>query len=466
MTLQKRFVSGCIMVLLHASAVQAQDLAAQLGSAVHLLEADPQLKHGIIGFCVADSKTGKIIFERNAELGLAAASCQKVITSGAAFELLGKDYRYQTTLGYNGKIENGSLKGDLYVTGNGDPTLGSWRYAGTTDSMVRKRWMMALRKLEIKTITGRVIADDHRFSGRLIPGGWIWDDVGNYYGAGAGALNWRENQYDLILKSGKKPGDPVELVFVSPEVSAGPFINELTSAEAGTGDQAYIYLPSLENRALLSGTIPINQNRFAISGALTDPGASVQKEIRGILKSLHISETGDIIPPSNISKPPMIFDVYQSPPFDSINYWFLKKSINLYGEALIKTIGLEKTGLGSTQKGGEIVKSFWSGQGVDPSAINIQDGSGLSPQNRITAAALVQVMQYARSRPWFNSFYQALPQINQLAMKSGSIGGARSFTGYAGKDGNTYTFALIVNNYNGSAGDVVRKMYRLLDILK
>ncbi len=90
------------------------------------------------------------------------------------------------------------------------------------------------------------------------------------------------------------------------------------------------------------------------------------------------------------------------------------------------------------------------------------DGSGLSPGNRITPAALVKVMQYARSKPWFSSFYNALRVINGIKMKSGSIGGARSFTGYVGN----YTFAIVINNYNGSPGEMVRKMYSLLDILK
>ena len=71
-------------------------------------------------------------------------------------------------------------------------------------------------------------------------------------------------------------------------------------------------------------------------------------------------------------------------------------------------------------------------------------------------------MQYARSKPWFKSFYNALPEINGIKMKSGSIGGVRSFTGYAGN----YTFAIVVNNYNGSSGEIVKKMYKLLDILK
>jgi D-alanyl-D-alanine carboxypeptidase/D-alanyl-D-alanine-endopeptidase (penicillin-binding protein 4) len=156
-----------------------------------------------------------------------------------------------------------------------------------------------------------------------------------------------------------------------------------------------------------------------------------------------------------------------SPPLDSINYWFLKKSINLYGEALVKTMAWEKSGLGSTGKGVDIVRTFWSEHGIDKSAVNIIDGSGLSPQNRVTSDAEVKVLQYAKTRPWFSAFYNALPEYNGMKMKSGSIGGARAFAGYhTAKDGKQYILSIIVNNYDGSAGEVVKKMFKVLDVLK
>ena len=100
-------------------------------------------------------------------------------------------------------------------------------------------------------------------------------------------------------------------------------------------------------------------------------------------------------------------------------------------------------------------------------AVNIIDGSGLSPLNRVTTDALVKVLQFASKRPWFNSFYSALPEINGMKMKSGSIGGARSFAGYqTDKNGQGYIYAIIVNNYDGPSSDIIHKMWKVLDILK
>ena len=158
---------------------------------------------------------------------------------------------------------------------------------------------------------------------------------------------------------------------------------------------------------------------------------------------------------------------HYSPPLDSINYWFLQKSVNLYGEAFVKTIAYEKTGFGATDTGINIIKDFWSKNGIEKSALNMKDGSGLSPANRVTTNALVTVMQYAKKQNWYSSFYNALPEQNGIKMKSGYIGGVRSYTGYIkSKSGAEYTFSFIINNFDGSPATVREKMWKLLDILK
>jgi D-alanyl-D-alanine carboxypeptidase/D-alanyl-D-alanine-endopeptidase (penicillin-binding protein 4) len=76
-------------------------------------------------------------------------------------------------------------------------------------------------------------------------------------------------------------------------------------------------------------------------------------------------------------------------------------------------------------------------------------------------------MQYAKNQSWFPSFYYALPETNGIKMKDGYISGVRSYTGYVkSKTGAEYTFSFIVNNFDGSAGTVREKMWKLLDVLK
>lgn len=449
----------------------AQPVSKQLMQAVQRFEKDSQMKHAILGFSVADAKTGKVLYEHNSQVGLAPASTQKIITSGAAFELLGHDYRYKTQLAYEGNIEKGNLRGNILVIGSGDPTLGSWRYTSTRDTVVMKDLVNAVRKKGITRIEGGIVIRQPMFSGKIIPDGWIWQDIGNYYGAGAHALNWKENQYDVVLRSGDKIGANVEVLEADNELSRSAYRNELASAAKGTGDNAYIYLSTHKyGHMLLEGTIPVDEKTFTISGATQDPGGEFEMTFRGELQRwITFSDMNEIKSLSRtwVIGEPVYFHTYYSPPLDSINNWFMRRSINLYGEALVKTIAFEKKKHGDTDEGITLVKEFWSQQGIDKAAINIIDGSGLSPQNRVTADALVKALVYARSRPWFRSFYESVPTYNGMKLKSGSIGGARAFAGYhTSAGGKEYAVAIIANNYSGSSADMVKKMYKVLDVLK
>lgn len=466
MTRYMQRLTFCCLLLVHTS--YSQGIGSRLAGALNILEKDSLLKHAMVSVCVAESKTGKIIFERYSQTGLPAASSQKVFTSVAALDLLGPDYRYATQLGYDGTIEEGTLKGSLHLKGSGDPTLGSWRFAAASESMVLKDWISAIRKAGIKNITGTIFIDQPHWSTATIPDGWIWQDIGNYYGAGAAALNWRENQYDLILKAGKNIGDLCEIVGTHPALVHADMICEVVTAQKGSGDNAYIYLPPDATYGFVRGTIPAGADAFHISGSFPNAGLQLAHILADTLNQAGISIT---LPKGWTGYPPAgsitPLHTHASPPLDSINYWFLKRSINLYGEALVKTIAFEKSGFASTEKGIAVIQDFWSRRGIEKSAVNIIDGSGLSPQNRVTTDALVKVMQYARSRPWFASFYHALPEINGIKMKSGSINGVRSFTGYIKNgSGNEYTFAIIASNYAGTPGEMIAKMYRVLDVLE
>ena len=160
---------------------------------------------------VTDSDGNKI-FSLNPQYGLAPASTQKIFTAIAAFSLLGNDFTYKTEIGYNGKIDDGILKGDIIIKGYGDPTLGSWRYAQTKPDSILNFFTTAIKNAGIKKINGNIFLDDGVFNYNALPGGYIWDDMGNYYGSGIWAINWRENQYDLILKPGTNIGDTSTLL--------------------------------------------------------------------------------------------------------------------------------------------------------------------------------------------------------------------------------------------------------------
>ena len=461
-----------LLFLLHISFAQSRQ--QKIDIAVKHLLADSSMKHAILGLYVVNTSTNETVYDINAETGLAPASCQKIFTSIAAMDLLGHDYHFKTELGYDGSINDGELNGNLFFIGYGDPTLGSWRYNETKDSVVLNKWMHEIKSAGIKKINGKLVFDNARFSFNPIPGGWIWDDIGNYYGAGHWALNWHENQYDLVLQPGKNIDDITAVKKSLPLLP--PLKNQIRTGKPNSGDNGYIYLPPYAKNGFTEGTIPLQEKEFSISGSMPNPVDEFAENVVGILlesnKILSAQHSFQFIDQASskdavVIKPATIFYTQYSPSLDSINYYFLKHSINLYGEALVRTIAYEKNGFGHTDSGVNIVRKYWQERGIEKSALHIMDGSGLSPQNRVTAHSLVTALQYARTRDWFNSFYFDLPEYNQMKLKSGSIGGARSFAGYhTAKDGTQYAVAIIVNNYDGSSSAIVKKMFLILDELK
>ncbi|MDQ2720135.1 MAG: D-alanyl-D-alanine carboxypeptidase/D-alanyl-D-alanine-endopeptidase [Bacteroidota bacterium] len=443
----------------------AQQIDQSFNSAFKKFAADSSFKHALISLYVVNSNSGKAVTEVNINIGMAPASCQKVITAAAAYELLGHDYSYKTMLGYTGKIVNGILNGDIIIRGSGDPTLGSWRYKSANEEKIISEFTGAISRQGINEITGNVYVDESLWKEQIIPDGWIWQDIGNYYGAGARALNWRENQYDLLLKSGNKIGDPVQIAGTKPAyVYRLDLASMATAAEKGSGDNANIYIPLNEKYGYVTGTIPVNENHFSISGSMPHPARQLALTLEAALKKLPVEKIPDLYPEVwKFSELPHVFYTYTSPVLDSIMFYFLKRSINLYGEALIKTLGYEIAKNGSTDAGVKVIKKFWKKNGIEESALNIIDGSGLSPANRVTTNSLVTVMEYASKQNWFPSFYNALPEISGIKMKSGSINGVVSYTGYIkGKNRNNYIFAFVINNYNGNGNEVRKKMWKLL----
>jgi D-alanyl-D-alanine carboxypeptidase/D-alanyl-D-alanine-endopeptidase (penicillin-binding protein 4) len=443
-------------------ALSAQNIQQKLQKAYEHFESDTQLKHAVSSLYVINSKTGEIIFDKNSQIGLAPASTQKIITAVTAFELLGKAFRYETKFGYVGKIKGKSLQGNLFAKPTGDPTLGSWRWGSTKDSAVFDEIITGIKKLKIAGYND-IVLDNREWNAETIPDGWIWQDIGNYYGAGAAAFNWRENQFDIVLRSGQKIGDPVSVIKTNPK-SFLPVISYAKSEAKGTGDNAYAYYPLNNLNVIVRGTIPINENAFVISVA--NPYSLTQ--FSALLKQYLLTklQVGQVQFNSHFSDTTILFSHF-SPALDSIIYWFLKKSINLYGESLIKTFAYEKIGFGATDSGIVIVKDFWKQKGLDPEEINIKDGSGLSPLNRVTTHAQVEILKYAKKQTWFSSFFDALPEYNNMKMKSGTITDVKSFCGYhTSGDGSQYIFSFIVNNYSGTSLELVQKMYRVLDVLK
>ena len=458
--------------ILAGNIVGAQNRIQNLEKAFNNLLADEQAKHAITSLCVLDANTGKVLFAKNEQVGLATASTLKTITAATAFSILGKDFQFQTTLAYTGNITpDGTLKGNLIIAGSGDPTLGSPRYQNK-ENAVLTQWVTAIKAAGIKKIDGTIIGDDRIFGTQTTPEGWVWQDIGNYYGAGTSGLAWRENQFDIYLKPGTSTADEVKIIKTVPETPYIQIVNELKTGSSGSGDRSYAFLPPYSNVAYLRGSWGMGISKTGISVALPDPAFDCAYRLQDTLKRLGIStnqqatttrlmELNKQVVPAITQK----ISTISSPTLSEITYWFLKKSINLYGETLLKTIALKSGKTATTSKGAETEINYWAAKGIDKSALNIIDGSGLSPGDRVTTSAMASILFQIQKENWFSDFYKGLPEYNGMKIKSGTINDVSAFAGYhTDGAGNKYVVVININNYSGSG--INKKLFKVLDELK
>ena len=451
----------------------AQTLQSRLQSAFNRLQADSQCKYASVSLTVLDAKSGETVFAVNPNMGLATASTLKTITSVTAFNILGKDFQYQTQFGYSGGISaDGTLNGDLIIKGAGDPTLGSWRYSGHRENEILTQLVAAVQKAGIKKINGHVVGDDSIFGTQSVPDGWIWMDVGNYYGAGTSGLCWRENQFDIKLKTGPI-NTPISVIRTVPNTPYLSYKSELLNAPAGTGDDAYAYLPVGTKLMYLRGTYAEDQEKKSISVAVPDPAYDAAYRLTDTLRRLGFAITGEpesvlTLNASGQTLPAIANNLTTilSPKLSQIIYWLNQKSINLYAEQLLKTIAWKSGKQPSTDHGVEVEQDFWKARGIDPHSLNVVDGSGLSPGDRVTTMTMATVLKSAKGADWYPDFYESLPTYNNMKMKSGSILNVLTYAGYQTHNGRELCFSIMVNNFSGSSKGIKEKMFRVLDELK
>lgn len=394
--------------------------------------------HGIVSMYAVDCKSGEVQLDKNSDLSLVPASCMKIMTTAAALKILGEDSRFETHLEYDGSIDEGTLQGNIYIKGGGDPCLGSDRFQGNPSWQQQiGLWADSIQKLGIQKVAGTVLGDVSLWEKANAVPSWALEDVGNYYGAPATALSFHENYYTLYFKPGKKVGDAAHIVRTEPEVD---FLlhNEVTTGPVGSGDSACIYGSEFSSEQFVRGSIPLGVDEFCIKGALPDPAAFAARLLAKELKKRGIPiEEKEAAAKARIS----IHTTY-SPTTAEIVYFTNQKSINLFAEHLLKKMGEIKYKDGSTDSGTKAVAHFWKTEGIDLEGFHIVDGSGLSRKNLVTSKQLVEILSKIKSFDSYPQFFKSLPQKGSARAKSGTMSHIKGYAGYVGHK----AFALLINN--------------------
>ena len=459
---------------------------SKLSVEIERLKTDETLKHAVWSICVMPVKQDTILAEYNSNISLIPASTLKIATTGAALIMLGGDFKFETKLQYDGVFDSltGIIKGNLYITGGGDPTLESEYFKDEKDSLsTTDKWAELLKKKGVKKIEGAIIGDASIFDDNMIPAQWIWADIGNYFGAGASGLTYNDNKYTLYLKSGAI-GSKTLLTKTKPAIDGLQMVNNVTSG--GTDDNAFIYGAPYSDYREVQGTIPANQNNYEVDGSIPDPALFCAQSLEQSLKAIGINITGKsttvrVLKETNTYLNPAkkTLNTNFSPSLNEIIYWTNFKSNNLYAEHLLKYIAYKKSGIGRENEGTDIITSFWRNKGVDVNGFFMNDGCGLSRSNVITTKTETQILRWMANGKNFRAYYKSFPIAgmigpldnfcegtsakDNLCAKSGYITRARGYAGYVkNKKGEMLCFSLLANNYECTPQEMKKKLEKLM----
>ena len=412
----------------------------------------------------------------------------KTVATATALEILGEDYRYPTTLEYDGILENGTLEGNLYIKGSGDPSLGSSHFAPGQNKFL-STWIAALQKAGIKHITGSVISDESIFDTEGVSIKWLREDMGNYYAPGSYGISIFDNMYKLSLQTGAAGTRPV-LKGTEPDIPFIRFKNYLKAAPVSS-DSAYIIGAPLDDVRYLYGVLPANREAYVLKGDIPDPALYLARYLTDQLQQKGIRVDGSpscyrIEVEENRWKKgerKEIVTTY-SPTLREIASICNHVSHNLYADALVKTVGLQykprrNEMISSFGRGVQVVKEYWEKKGLDVFPLRMNDGSGLAPADKVSAGFMGELLVYmATESAVSDAFIASLPQAGiegsvrnflkgsklqgKAHLKSGGITGVRSYAGYITKDGKTYAVAVFSNNYSCPMSRMTRALEKLL----
>jgi D-alanyl-D-alanine carboxypeptidase/D-alanyl-D-alanine-endopeptidase (penicillin-binding protein 4) len=389
---------------------------AELAHTIDSLTSQPAFRNANWGVLIVNPRTGDTLYSKNAGKLFMPASNVKIITSAAALALLGPDYTYKTIFLTNGEVRDSLLDGDLLVIGRGDPTISdNMRGVATT---VMDALADSVRAHRIRQVTGSLARVGNAFPDSIHGYGWEWDDLGEYYGAGVDELIFNEGMAPTTLRP---PPDTVR-------------------------DSLY-------------------------SGPAKDPATAYLNAFHDALVRKHISvETGvmDSILPTPIKMDTLF--TFTSLPMRNIIPALMKPSQNQIAEILLKTIGLERGRMGTSDSARKIVGQQLLAWGVQPDGFVIRDGSGLSRHDLLSPETIVKVLDKMQRDTAFAVFYNAMPIAGidgtlkdrmkgtpaegNVRAKTGSIAAARALSGYVTTaDGERLIFSILANNWTtpGSA---------------
>jgi D-alanyl-D-alanine carboxypeptidase/D-alanyl-D-alanine-endopeptidase (penicillin-binding protein 4) len=443
-------VAALLSVLLSVSA------AAELQRRIDAILAEPANRKVNFSIRVAKAATGQSVYEHDAKELTVPASNMKLITTAAALHYLGVNFEYKTKVGLSGKT--------LVIIGSGDPLLGD----PVIDARNNRKsgWIFrdiaaALKEKGITEVQD-IVVDTSVFDDQRVHPNWPLDQLNRWYAAEVSGLNYNNNCVNIVANNN---AGQIEIT-VQPQTAFLDIVNTIKPISQG-GSAIGAYRNSIPNKIVLKGKC---QTQATIRDmAIERPAVFFGFLLAENLAREGIKPQGRIIEKAFTDKSDFKLLTEYTTPISDCLARCNKPSLGLVAEALVKTIaaqsGLGEDG-GSWELGRELISRYLSDTiGIDKSQFFIDDVSGFSRINELTAYAITELLlNLYKSRKWqiykdslavggvdgtiADHFYQSRYK-GRIIGKTGYIDGVRALSGLCITEKGDFLFSILANKANG-----------------
>jgi serine-type D-Ala-D-Ala carboxypeptidase/endopeptidase (penicillin-binding protein 4) len=442
--------------------------SAALADALDAIFDDPRLDGVVVGVAVRSATTGELLYDRGGDRRLPPASNQKLITSTTALADLGPDFRFLTSVLASEAPRDGMLTGDLYLRGGGDPTLVPARF----DELAA-----AVATRGVVEVHGRLVADDTWFDSVRLGTDWSTQDETFAYAAPISALSlapdadFNTGSVQVDILPGPTAGAPAR-VGLTPPTRSIQVENHLLTGPPGSPRRLFAMREHGTNRIVVSGTMPLDGRPAHPLESVDDPTAYAADIFAAALARHGVRLTDSAASKGPTPSTAVELASVESMPLRDLLAPLLKFSNNPMAEMLVKTIGRHDADRGTWDAGLDVLRRFLATESVDPSRVQLVDGSGLSTSNLIAPDDLTALLVAVRAEPWFDSWYaalpiagesdrsiggtlaermQATPAAGNVHAKTGSLTTASALSGYVTTAaGEPLTFSILEDGFIGA----------------
>src|SRR5258708_4816945 len=491
----------------------ARPAQPKLAARIEAILNQPQFASAEWGIHVIDAATGKPMYSTNADRLFVPASNNKLLTTSAAFALVGGDYRFRTTIETTAVIyDQGRVTGNLVIVGRGDPNISgrTLPYLAKTERLAPSTWILEemadqIEKRGIREVEGDIVGDDTFYSAQRLPDGWAHDDLQWGDGAPISALSFNDNVVVLGIHPGERAGDKA-VIETDPPMTYYEIDNRVMTSDPGVPRKIGVYREPGTMKAIVWGTIPAGAQPVHEAIAIEDPAEYTARLFRELLVRRGIKVAGKAYarhdeiakffdPPAPAvavaevqtetrlaPQPSIVLAEHVSMPLLEDLRVINKTSQNLHAELALRLVA-RTVGTGGSVEGSVIALTKWLQQaGVNESDFYLQDGSGLSRRDLISPAAMVQVLAYSAKQPWGTAFEETLPiaavdgslserflnspAARLIRAKTGTLGHVNALSGYGQTlAGKKFIFSIFCNNLNQPSSKVTGAIDAIVGVL-